>query len=218
MRISLFGVERPDLAYFTAFYLKQTKKTVLVVDNSLHGSLFATLAGTYDTQEEHLLEFGNMLLARNLEYDETMADTFDYVVAYYGFASPDGFAKDSDHIFLLPDYHTYSLQRMKELVFSLKDAKAVKNDFEHLSIIMRDMVTEKVTDDAVALEIGVPLQTICGAIVEDMKDHMLELALEYNGIQHFKGHSNEYTNALLYIIGATTGENIRVVKKNLSKI
>lgn len=217
--ISFIGIERADFAYYVAAMLKALKSTVLVIDNSISGDLFYSVTRNNEEAKDcNVIEYENIAFIRGLSYNEETLDKFDYVVCYNGWAPLDGTVFASNYVFVMPDYHLDSLDLAKNAIAELSTAfEDDEDDTNRIFIIMRDLVSEKITDMSVASYVETNVEKIIGHITIDPIDHARQIAFEYNGRQCVKGASPDFEDALAYVVMQVTDKNEKVVKKLLKK-
>jgi len=212
--ISFIGTERGDFSYYMSQILKNKNKTVLILDNSEKGDLYRAVCHNDEAHmQDRICEMENMVYARHVEYNAETFDKFDYVLCYSGNSPIDACIRNSSIIYAMPDYTLEELDKLKNQLGCIDEFDTDKDVF----IIMRDMVTDKVTDKAVANYLNTDVGKIAGNIAMEVSDHAKYISFTYNGRQSINGLSADYMSAIIYCVTQITGEDEKNVKKLLKK-
>lgn len=215
--VTLIGIEKGDFTYYLSMMLKNLRTSVLVIDNSNNGDLFYSLTRKKPSaKKERVLEFENIAFVRGINYNLETFEKFEYVICFNGWSSCDEIVANSDYIYIMPDYHLDSLDKVKTIFQELEEILE-ENEEDKVSIIMRDLVSEKITDMAVTNYIGILPGKIVGHITMDPADAAKQISFEYQGIQNVKGLSTDFLDALCYVAIQVTEKSDKVIKKLLKK-
>lgn len=216
--ISFIGEERADFAYYVAVILKNTGKRVLVLDNSISGDLFTAVArNNPDAMMERTHSVQNLVFVRCAAYQAESFSKFDYVICYAGNSYIEDTICKSDLVCFMPDYRPVSLNRGRDLLCSLLEQAGMEAAEGKYFIIMRDLVSDKITDLAIAELMQTDTERIIGHIADDPGDYAKYITFLYNGRQTIKGLSSDYMGALNYVIGRITNENEKMIRKIMKK-
>lgn len=212
--ISFIGQEKGDFPYYISSILKQENKSILVIDNSVSGDLYNSIVrDDEEFLQDRICNIENTSFVRNVMYNRETFSKFDYVICYTGRAELDETVYASDAIYVMPDYSKYSLERIKEQIEQIEARKELPTYFT----IMRDLVTEKITDKAIANFTGMSEEQFVGHIELDPNDVAKYLTFNYNGRQAVKGLSQPYVAALIYVVMQITESDEKWAKKLLKK-
>lgn len=212
--ISFIGQEKADFAYYISVILKRENKAILVIDNSENGDLYSSVVrNDEEFMQERICELENIVFARQIRYNAETFEKFDYVICYTGYAAPDEIVLESDILYIMPDYSIQSLNKVREHLEQIE----ITPTGPIQSVIMRDFVTDKITDKSVAHYLGINEEQITGHIELEPGDAAKYISFNYNGRQSINGLSQTYTAALTYIVTQITGAEDKWVKKLMKK-
>lgn len=208
--ITFSGVERCDIIYYVAKTISQTGHTVLVVDNSYQKDMYEAVDHSRGAE---IVERQNVIFIPNVEYSEDFFNHFDYVLIYMGMAIDEKICKKSDLNYVICDYTPFAIRNIKEKFGEF---------LSDCHIIIRDKANGKISDKAIANQLGVPYHHILGIIPYDSKDYGNYIALVYNGKQKIAGLTPSFSGVLLWVIGEILDipekEAHKLLKKNNKKI
>ena len=210
--ISFIGQEKADFAYYISVILKRENKAILVIDNSENGDLYSSVVrNDEEFMQERICELENIVFARQIKYNAETFEKFDYVICYTGYAAPDETVMESDILYIMPDYSIQSLNKVREQLEQIDITPSTQY------VIMRDFVSDKITDKSVANYLGVEEDEIVGHIELEPSDAAKYISFNYNGRQSISGLSQTYIATLTYIITQITAADDKWVKKLMKK-
>ena len=201
--IAFRGKEKGDFPYYIAKSLASNKFKVAVIDNSFAKDLYESVHQYKD--DEQSVEKENIVYIRDAEVDESFSEKFDYVLYYLGLNEAE---QASEYSFILYDYSGSEIHRMKETPKDLLD----KSYF-----IMRDKVSNKVTERDVIKMLGIDEDQVLGYIPLDDKDEIAYVNFSHTGRQRIKDTSVDMQLAVMSTLAIVTGDDMKTVKKYYRK-
>lgn len=205
--ISICGVERGDAAYYLAVILSKATpqgNTVLVIDNSYIHDIYAAI--TDDDLTKKFAVKQNITYMKNVLFNKDYEGFFDYVVIWHGNNINEDILKNSDYIYVMPDYTKASLSTIKNKISDLSIASI---------ITLRDSVfSNKLSEKRIADYLGIKEEQIKFTLVYDNKDYENYLAFLYNGRQTFGNLTPIYNEFLV----AATSQILEVDTKEANKV
>lgn len=202
--IAFRGNEKGDFPYYIAKSLASNKFKVAVIDNSFSKDLFESIH-QYREDGKNIIEKENMVYLKDALVSDEFMDKFDYVIFYMGLNDK---TLTTQYSFILPDYSNTSIQQVKQF-----DEDVLADSY----YIMRDKVTKKVTEKAIAKELNVNSSQILGYLPLDLKDQIAYMNFNYSGRQRIKELSSDMQLAIMTVVAMITGDNIKTVKKYYKK-
>ena len=197
------GKEKGDFPYYIAKSLASNKFKVAVIDNSYAKDLYESVHQYKD--EEQSVEKESIVYIRDAEVDDSFLDKFDYVVYYMGLNEGE---EPCEYSFILHDYSGTGIHKMKETSKDLLD----KSYF-----IMRDKVSNKVTERDVIKMLGINEDQVLGYIPLDDKDEIAYVNFSHTGRQRIKDTSVDMQLAVMSTLAIVTGDDMKTVKKYYRK-
>ncbi len=201
--ISIRGKERGDFPYYVAKSLALNKFKVAVIDNSFDKDLFESVHQYKD--DEACIEKENLVFIRDAEVTEDFLSKFDYVLFYLGLTDH---KEDSEYSFILHDYTRKDIRKMQ-----MMDRDLLDNSY----FLMRDKVSNKVSERDVARMLEIKDEQILGYIPLDDKDEIAYVNLSHTGRQRIADTSVDMQLAVMTAVSIVTGEDIKTVKKYYRK-
>ena len=201
--IAFRGKEKGDFPYYIAKSLASNKFKVAVIDNSYAKDLYESVHQYKD--DEQSVEKENIVYIRDAEVSEDFGDKFDYVVYYMGLNEA---KQNAEYSFILNDYSRAGIHRMQETDKELLD----KSYF-----IMRDKVTNKVTERDVIKLLEIKEDQVLGYIPLDDKDEIAYVNFSHTGRQRIKDTSVDMQLAVMSALAIVTGDDMKTVKKYYRK-
>ena len=197
------GKEKGDFPYYIAKSLASNKFKVAVIDNSYAKDLYESVHQYKDAEQS--VEKENIVYIRDAEVSEDFGDKFDYVVYYMGLNEA---KQNAEYSFILNDYSRAGIHRMQETDKELLD----KSYF-----IMRDKVTNKVTERDVIKLLEIKEDQVLGYIPLDDKDEIAYVNFSHTGRQRIKDTSVDMQLAVMSALAIVTGDDMKTVKKYYRK-
>ncbi|WP_026659205.1 hypothetical protein [Butyrivibrio sp. AC2005] len=201
--IAFRGKEKGDFPYYVAKSLASNKFKVAVIDNSYAKDLYESVHQYKD--DEQAVEKENIVYIRDAEVSEAFIDKFDFVVYYMGLNEE---SQDSEYSFILHDYSACDIHRMTRIP---------KDLLQKSFFIMRDKVTNKVTERAVIKLLEIKEDQMLGYIPLDDKDEIAYVNLSHTGRQRIKDTSADMQLAVMSTLAIITGDDMKTVKKYCRK-
>ncbi len=205
--ISICGVERGDVAYYLSVILSKSTnmgQTVLTIDNSYSHDIYNAVAD--DCTDKNFVIKQNITYMKNVLFNKDYEGTFDYVIIWHGMNIKEEILKNSDYVYILPNYTKTIIDGIKD---KISDYSLV-NKFA-----MRDSVlNNKFSLKGIAEKIGVAPERIEYELVFDIKDYETYLAFLYNGRQTFTNLTPVFNEFLV----AITAQILEVDVKEATKI
>ncbi len=201
--IAFRGKEKGDFPYYIAKSLASNKFKVAVIDNSYAKDLYESVHQYKDAEQS--VEKENIVYIRDAEVSEDFGDKFDYVVYYMGLNEA---KQNAEYSFILNDYSRTGIHRMQETDKELLD----KSYF-----IMRDKVTNKVTERDVIKLLEIKEDQVLGYIPLDDKDEIAYVNFSHTGRQRIKDTSVDMQLAVMSALAIVTGDDMKTVKKYYRK-
>ncbi len=201
--IAFRGKEKGDFPYYIAKSLASNDFKVAVIDNSYAKDLFESVHQYND--EECLVEKENIVYIKDAVAGDGFLEKFDYVIYYLGLNENE---QDTEYSFILSDYSSVNLHQVSDFGSGI-----LKNSH----FIMRDKVTNKVSEKAVARMLDINNEQILGYIPLDEKDETAYLNLNHTGRQKIKGTSKDMQYAVISALSIVTGQDIKTVRKYYRK-
>lgn len=201
--IAFRGKEKGDFPYYIAKSLASNKFKVAVIDNSYAKDLYESVHQYKDAEQS--VEKENIVYIRDAEVSEDFEDKFDYVVYYMGLNEA---KQNAEYSFILNDYSRAGIHRMQETDKELLD----KSYF-----IMRDKVTNKVTERDVIKLLEIKEDQVLGYIPLDDKDEIAYVNFSHTGRQRIKDTSVDMQLAVMSALAIVTGDDMKTVKKYYRK-
>ncbi len=201
--IAFRGKEKGDFPYYIAKSLASNKFKVAVIDNSYAKDLYESVHQYKDAEQS--VEKENIVYIRDAEVSEDFGDKFDYVVYYMGLNEA---KQNAEYSFILNDYSRAGIHRMQETDKELLD----KSYF-----IMRDKVTNKVTERDVIKLLEIKEDQVLGYIPLDDKDEIAYVNFSHTGRQRIKDTSVDMQLAVMSALAIVTGDDMKTVKKYYRK-
>ena len=201
--IAFRGKEKGDFPYYIAKSLASNKFKVAVIDNSYAKDLYESVHQYKD--DEQSVEKENIVYIRDAEVSEDFGEKFDYVVYYMGLNEAE---QNAEYSFILDDYSRAGIHRMQETDKELLD----KSFF-----IMRDKVTNKVTERDVIKLLEIKEDQVLGYIPLDDKDEIAYVNFSHTGRQRIKDTSIDMQLAVMSALAIVTGDDMKTVKKYYRK-
>lgn len=195
--ISICGVERGDVAYYMAVILSKASiqgNTVLVIDNSFTHDIYSAVAES-NTDKEFVVK-QNITYMKNALINKDYEGFFDYVIIWHGNNINDEILKNSDFIYVMPDYTKASLNVIKTKI----------TDWDNVSmVVLRDsVISNKLSEKRIAEYLGIKEEDIKYTLIYDNKDYENYLAFLYNGRQTFGNLTPIYNEFLTAAIAQIT--------------
>lgn len=201
--IAFRGKEKGDFPYYIAKSLASNKFKVAVIDNSYAKDLYESVHQYKD--DEQAVEKENIVYIRDAEVTEEFKDKFDYVVYYMGLNEAE---QNAEYSFILHDYSRVGIHKMQETDKELLD----KSYF-----IMRDKVSNKVTERDVVKLLEIKEDQVLGYIPLDDKDEIAYINFSHTGRQRIKDTSIDMQLAVMSTLAIVTGDDMKTVKKYYRK-
>ena len=201
--IAFRGKEKGDFPYYIAKSLASNKFKVAVIDNSYAKDLYESIHQYKD--DEQSVEKENIVYIRDAEVTEDFTDKFDYVVYYMGLNEAE---QNAEYSFILNDYSRGGIHRMQETNKELLD-----NSY----FIMRDKVSNKVTERDVVKLLEIKEDQVLGYIPLDDKDEIAYINFSHTGRQRIKDTSVDMQLAVMSALAIVTGDDMKTVKKYYRK-
>ncbi len=201
--ITIRGKERGDFPYYVAKSLACNKFKVAVIDNSFEKDLFESVHQYKD--DEASVEKENIVYVRDAELTDDFKDQFDYVVYYLGLNDDE---VGDEYSFILHDYTRPEIHRMQQM-----DRDLLNRSY----FLMRDKVTNKVSERAVARLLDIDDEQILGYIPLDDKDQIAYVNFSHTGRQRIKDTSEDMQLAVMTALAIVTGDDLKQVKKYYRK-
>lgn len=201
--IAFRGKEKGDFPYYIAKSLASNKFKVAVIDNSYAKDLYESVHQYKD--DEQAVEKENIVYIRDAEVTEEFKDKFDYVVYYMGLNEAE---QNAEYSFILHDYSRVGIHKMQEIDKELLD----KSYF-----IMRDKVSNKVTERDVVKLLEIKEDQVLGYIPLDDKDEIAYINFSHTGRQRIKDTSIDMQLAVMSTLAIVTGDDMKTVKKYYRK-
>ena len=201
--IAFRGKEKGDFPYYIAKSLASNKFKVAVIDNSYAKDLYESVHQYKD--DEQAVEKENIVYIRDAEVTDEFKDKFDYVVYYMGLNDAE---QNAEYSFILHDYSRVGIHKMQETDKELLD----KSYF-----IMRDKVSNKVTERDVVKLLEIKEDQVLGYIPLDDKDEIAYINFSHTGRQRIKDTSIDMQLAVMSTLAIVTGDDMKTVKKYYRK-
>lgn len=201
--IAFRGKEKGDFPYYIAKSLASNKFKVAVIDNSYAKDLYESVHQYKD--DEQAVEKENIVYIRDAEVTDEFKDKFDYVVYYMGLNEAE---QNAEYSFILHDYSRVGIHKMQETDRELLD----KSYF-----IMRDKVSNKVTERDVVKLLEIKEDQVLGYIPLDDKDEIAYINFSHTGRQRIKDTSIDMQLAVMSTLAIVTGDDMKTVKKYYRK-
>lgn len=201
--IAFRGKEKGDFPYYIAKSLASNKFKVAVIDNSYAKDLYESVHQYKD--DEQAVEKENIVYIRDAEVTDEFKDKFDYVVYYMGLNDAE---QNTEYSFILHDYSRGGIHKMQETDKDLLD----KSYF-----IMRDKVSNKVTERDVVKLLEIKEDQVLGYIPLDDKDEIAYINFSHTGRQRIKDTSIDMQLAVMSTLAIVTGDDMKTVKKYYRK-
>ena len=201
--IAFRGKEKGDFPYYIAKSLASNKFKVAVIDNSYAKDLYESVHQYKD--DEQAVEKENIVYIRDAEVTDEFKDKFDYVVYYMGLNEAE---QNAEYSFILHDYSRVCIHKMQETDKELLD----KSYF-----IMRDKVSNKVTERDVVKLLEIKEDQVLGYIPLDDKDEIAYINFSHTGRQRIKDTSIDMQLAVMSTLAIVTGDDMKTVKKYYRK-
>ncbi len=201
--IAFRGKEKGDFPYYIAKSLASNKFKVAVIDNSYAKDLYESVHQYKD--DEQAVEKENIVYIRDAEVTDEFKDKFDYVVYYMGLNEAE---QNAEYSFILHDYSRVGIHKMQETDKELLD----KSYF-----IMRDKVSNKVTERDVVKLLEIKEDQVLGYIPLDDKDEIAYINFSHTGRQRIKDTSIDMQLAVMSTLAIVTGDDMKTVKKYYRK-
>ena len=147
----------------------------------------------------------SIVYIRDAEVDEGFAGKFDYVVYHMGLNEN---SQDAEFSFILNDYSRSGIHNMQ---------KAPKELLDSSYFIMRDKVSNKVTERDVIKMLEINEDQVLGYIPLDEKDEVAYMNFSHTGRQRIKNTSVDMQLAVMTALSIVTGEDMKTVKKYYRK-
>ena len=151
--------------------------------------------------DEQAVEKENIVYIRDAEVTDEFKDKFDYVVYYMGLNESE---QNAEYSFILHDYSRVGIHKMQETDKDLLD----KSYF-----IMRDKVSNKVTERDVVKLLEIKEDQVLGYIPLDDKDEIAYINFSHTGRQRIKDTSIDMQLAVMSTLAIVTGDDMKTVKK-----
>ena len=201
--IAFRGKEKGDFPYYIAKSLASNKFKVAVIDNSYAKDLYESVHQYKD--DEQSVEKENIVYIRDAEVTDDFKEKFDYVVYYMGLNEAE---QNAEYSFILHDYSRVGIHKMQETDKDLLD----KSYF-----IMRDKVSNKVTERDVVKLLEIKEDQVLGYIPLDDKDEIAYINFSHTGRQRIKDTSVDMQLAAMSKLAIVTGDDMKTVKKYYRK-
>lgn len=201
--IAFRGKEKGDFPYYIAKSLASNKFKVAVIDNSYAKDLYESVHQYKD--DEQAVEKENIVYIRDAEVTEEFKDKFDYVVYYMGLNEAE---QNAEYSFILHDYSRVGIHKMQETDKELLDRSY---------FIMRDKVSNKVTERDVVKLLEIKEDQVLGYIPLDDKDEIAYINFSHTGRQRIKDTSIDMQLAVMSTLAIVTGDDMKTVKKYYRK-
>ncbi len=203
--LTITNSNKCDFAYYMAKLLADAYPNVIVIDNSsYHELFFAAQNITVDEDKDlQVITRGNITYIKDVDYSPKFFKTFDYVIVYEGDVVQKSYLEHSDMLIAMPDCRPFVFKKLLEMP-------------EKCEFIFRDSVV-KINKNSLAQLAGIKPEQVTGMIPIDAGDYANYLGILYNGRQHLKGLSDEYVQALQYVLIKLTGEDEKTVEKFIKK-
>ena len=201
--IAFRGKEKGDFPYYIAKSLASNKFKIAVIDNSYAKDLYESVHQYKD--DEQAVEKENIVYIRDAEVTDEFKDKFDYVVYYMGLNEAE---QNAEYSFILHDYSRVGIHKMQETDKELLD----KSYF-----IMRDKVSNKVTERDVVKLLEIKEDQVLGYIPLDDKDEIAYINFSHTGRQRIKDTSIDMQLAVMSTLAIVTGDDMKTVKKYYRK-
>ncbi len=201
--IAFRGKEKGDFPYYIAKSLASNKFKVAVIDNSYAKDLYESVHQYKD--DEQSVEKENIVYIRDAEVTDDFKEKFDYVVYYMGLNEAE---QNAEYSFILHDYSRVGIHKMQETDKDLLD----KSYF-----IMRDKVSNKVTERDVVKLLEIKEDQVLGYIPLDDKDEIAYINFSHTGRQRIKDTSVDMQLAVMSTLAIVTGDDMKTVKKYYRK-
>lgn len=201
--IAFRGKEKGDFPYYIAKSLASNKFKVAVIDNSYTKDLYESVHQYKD--DEQAVEKENIVYIRDAEVTDEFKDKFDYVVYYMGLNEAE---QNAEYSFILHDYSRVGIHKMQETDKDLLDRSY---------FIMRDKVSNKVTERDVVKLLEIKEDQVLGYIPLDDKDEIAYINFSHTGRQRIKDTSIDMQLAVMSTLAIVTGDDMKTVKKYYRK-
>ena len=203
--LTITNSNKCDFAFFMGKVLADAYPNVIVIDNSTSHELFNAVLNPINDEDRKLemVTRGKITYLKDIDYSPDFFKTFEYIVVYEGDTVQEGYLKHSDVLISMPDCKPTTLKNLYEMP-------------ENCEFILRDTVN-KLSMNSVAQLANIRVKQIAGSLPYDPDDYAHYLSLLYNGRQRLKGLSDEYIQALTYVLIRITDENERKVEKYMKK-
>ena len=201
--IAFRGKEKGDFPYYIAKSLASNKFKVAVIDNSYAKDLYESVHQYKDNEQS--VEKENIVYIRDAEVTDDFKEKFDYVVYYMGLNEAE---QNAEYSFILYDYSRVGIHKMQETDKELLDRSY---------FIMRDKVTNKVTERDVIKLLEIKEDQVLGYIPLDDKDEIAYVNFSHTGRQRIKDTSVDMQLAVMSALAIVTGDDMKTVKKYYRK-
>lgn len=198
------GKEKGDFPYYIAKSLASNKFKVAVIDNSYAKDLFESIH-QYRNDDKSIIEKENLVYIKDAAVTNDFLNKFDFVVFYMGLNER---PVSAQYTFFLPDFSNTSVHQVKAYDEDL---------LSEAYFIIRDKVTNKVSEKTIARELKINPEQILGYLPLDLKDEVAYMNLNYNGRQRIKNLSSDMQFAIMSVVAIITGDNMKIVKKYYKK-
>ncbi len=201
--IAFRGKEKGDFPYYIAKSLASNEFKVAVIDNSYAKDLYESVHQYKD--DEQSVEKENIVYIRDAEVDDGFAEKFDYIVYYLGLNEAE---QEAEYSFILHDYSGSGIHNMQ---------KTPKDLLDNSYFIMRDKVSNKVTERDVVKLLDIDEDQVLGYIPLDDKDEIAYMNFSHTGRQRIKDTSIDMQLAVMSALAIVTGDDMKTVKKYYRK-
>ncbi len=201
--IAFRGKEKGDFPYYIAKSLASNEFKVAVIDNSYAKDLYESVHQYKD--DEQSVEKENIVYIRDAEVDDEFSEKFDYVIYYLGLNEAE---QEAEYSFILHDYSGTGIHNLQNTPKDLLD-----NSY----FIMRDKVSNKVTERDVAKFLDIDEEQVLGYIPLDDKDEIAYMNFSHTGRQRIKDTSTDMQLAVISALAIVTGDDMKTVKKYYRK-
>lgn len=180
MVILYIGKERCELPYFMYRMARIMNRNVLVVDNSVRGDLYRSIANA----ESDYTDMGSSVFVRNCYIKAAEAEKFDVTLIYNGInVVPHPYEISPDYTYVETTMERVDVEDVKKAY----EATGIKNP---ATLVVTDVTAKKYSVGTLVKNLGLNAES-CYMIPFDIKFQNKYLMLTHNGSVPIKGSSED---------------------------
>lgn len=202
--IAFYGMEKGDFPYYVAKSLASNDFNVAAIDNSYKKDLFESVH-QYADDDLNIVEKENIVFLKNAVVDESFINKFDYVIFYFG---ENQRTVSTDISFIVISYTMCDVAQVLTM-----DNEVIDDSY----FILRDKVSNKVTEKGIAEDLGINMAQILGFVGYDIRDVAGYQNLTFEGRQRIKELSDDMQYAVMTVLSIITGDDLTVIRKYYKK-